>query len=180
MTVNFDHVRVDQSPGGEDPPPQDTTPPTTPGKPAGTEPLAGHDLDHLGGLDRRVAADHLLDLPRRRPAPRSATTTNTSYSDTGLAAGSFHTYAVRGHRRVHQPEPDEPGLGPDPGDVRDAARSSPTSSPAATSRTGPRSRGSRSTAAPAARRPPRARAQVTAQSGLRDQDCSRGTFTRCA
>ena len=139
MTVNFDHVRVDQSPGEGSPPPQDTTPPTTPGKPAGTSPSRGHDLDHLGGLDRPVAADHLLDLPRRRQHPIT-TTTNTSYSDTGLAGGSSHTYAVQATDAFTNTSQMSPVS--DPILVsRGPRRSSPTSSPATTSPTGPRPRG---------------------------------------
>ena len=66
MTLNFDHVRVDQSPGEGSPPPTDTTPPTVPGKPTGSSPAAGQLDDLLGGLHRCLPADHLPRLPRRR------------------------------------------------------------------------------------------------------------------
>ena len=94
MTVNFDHVRVDQSPGGEDPPPQDTTPPTTPGKPSGSSPSPGTiSITWAASTDQSPPITY--SIFRDGGGTAITTTTNTSYSDTGLAAGSFHTYAVQ-------------------------------------------------------------------------------------
>ncbi len=69
MTVNFDHVRVDQSPGEGTPPPQDTTPPTVPGKPTGSSPAAGQiTISWAASTDASPPITY-RDLPRRRHQP---------------------------------------------------------------------------------------------------------------
>ena len=44
-------------------------------------------------IDRRLPADHVPDLPRRRSDPIGQTT-GTTFTDTGLMQGSTHRYTV--------------------------------------------------------------------------------------
>jgi chitodextrinase len=90
-TVNFDHVRVDLAPGEQAIP--DTTPPTTPGKPAGLSPSPGTiSLSWAGSFDDSPPVTYRI-YRDGDPTPVGETTA-TSFSDTGLAQGSTHTYTV--------------------------------------------------------------------------------------
>jgi hypothetical protein len=90
-TMNLDHVRVDLEPGGQAAP--DSTPPTTPGTPAGHSPAPGTiELSWTASFDD----SHPITYRVYRdgdPTPVGETTA-TTFSDTGLAAGLTHTYTV--------------------------------------------------------------------------------------
>ena len=76
-----------------DPPPLDTTPPTTPGTPTAQSPTAGKvDLGWSGSTDNASPITYRV-YRDGGPTPVGQTTA-TSYSDTGLAPGSTHTYTV--------------------------------------------------------------------------------------
>src|SRR4029077_16393098 len=90
MTLNLDHVRVDQSPGEGSPPPQDTTPPTTPGKPSGSSPSPGTiSITWAASTDQSPPITY--SIFRDGGGTAITTTTNTSYSDTGLGGGASDT-----------------------------------------------------------------------------------------
>jgi hypothetical protein len=74
-------------------PPQDTTPPTTPGQPAGTSTSAGQiDLSWSASTDQSPPITYRIY--RDGGAVAIGQTTTTAFSDTGLAAGTVHTYTV--------------------------------------------------------------------------------------
>jgi chitodextrinase len=90
-TMSFDHVRVDLEPGGQAVP--DTTPPTTPGTPAGQSPAPGAiELSWAASFDD----SHPITYRVYRdgdPTPVGETTA-TSFTDGGLTPGTTHTYTV--------------------------------------------------------------------------------------
>ena len=101
MTLNFDHVRVDQSPGEGSPPPTDTTPPTVPGKPTGSSPSRGSRSRSPGRPPptpprRSPTASTATAAPARCSRPRTRRSPTS-----GWLAGSSHFYDGRCHRRVH-------------------------------------------------------------------------------
>jgi chitodextrinase len=76
-----------------DPPPADTTPPTTPGTPTARSTTAGKvDLDWSASTDD--ASPITYRVYRDGDQTPVGETTATSFSDVGLAAGSTHTYTV--------------------------------------------------------------------------------------
>ena len=93
MTVNFDHVRVDQSPGEGAPPPADTTPPTIPGKPTGSSPAAGQ-ITISWAASTDASPPITYRIYRDGGTNPIGTTTNTTFTDLGLTGGNSHTYEV--------------------------------------------------------------------------------------
>ena len=85
-----------------------------PGSTHRTEPHRRHDPDRLGRFHRRVVADHLPRLPRRRRVA-DRLDDRTSFTDQGLAAGSIHTYTVDAIDAIEQRERTQPRLGADHG-----------------------------------------------------------------
>ncbi len=91
FTMNLDHVRVDQAPGESSTP--DFVPPTVPGTPTGTSPSAGTiQIAWAGSTDDSPPITYRVY--RDGGGSSIGSTTATSFTDTGLAAGSMHTYAV--------------------------------------------------------------------------------------
>ncbi len=89
-SANYDTVVVDQSAGEHFP---DTTPPTTPGQPSGTSTSAGRiDLTWAASTDQSPPITYRIY--RDGDTSPIGQTTGTTFSDTGLVAGSTHTYAV--------------------------------------------------------------------------------------
>jgi hypothetical protein len=89
--IGYDHVRVDVEPG--EPFVPDTTPPTVPGTPAGTgSSTSSIDLSWAGSQDESLPITYRIY--RDGAGTPVGSTTNTSFTDTGLAAGSTHTYQV--------------------------------------------------------------------------------------
>jgi chitodextrinase len=75
------------------PPAADTTPPTTPGTPAGQSPTTGRiDLAWTASTDQSAPITYRI-YRDGDPTPVGQTTTS-SFSDLGLTAGSTHTYTV--------------------------------------------------------------------------------------
>jgi PKD repeat protein len=94
FTVNFDHVVVDQAVGDEGaPPPTDTTPPTVPGRPTGSSPSTSSiQISWAASSDPSTPITYRV---YRDGGPNPVgNTTSTSFTDTGLNAGSTHTYEV--------------------------------------------------------------------------------------
>ena len=74
-------------------PPPDTTPPTTPGQPSGTSTAAGRiDLSWSASTDQSPPITYRIY--RDGGATSIGQTTGTTFADTGLVAGSIHTYTV--------------------------------------------------------------------------------------
>ena len=74
-------------------PPQDTTPPTTPGQPSGTTTIEGKiDLTWSGSTDESLPIAYRIY--RDGGTVAIGETTGTTFSDLGLLAGSVHTYTV--------------------------------------------------------------------------------------
>jgi chitodextrinase len=74
-------------------PPPDTTPPTTPGQPTGTSTTAGQiDLTWSASTDQSPPITYRVY--RDGDTTPIGQTTGTTFSDTGLVAGSIHTYTV--------------------------------------------------------------------------------------
>jgi len=92
FTVNFDHVVLDQAPGDEGAGP-DVTPPTTPGQP--TESSSSTNSIQIQWTASTDASPPITyRVYRNGNATPIGSTTETSFTDTGLAAGSSHTYRV--------------------------------------------------------------------------------------
>ena len=92
FTANFDHVVLDQAPGDEGAP-GDTTAPTVPGRPAGTSPSSSSiQISWAASTDPSLPITYRVY--RDGGATSVGSTTNTSFTDNGLAAGSSHTYTV--------------------------------------------------------------------------------------
>jgi chitodextrinase len=90
-TINFDHVRLDQQPGDETIP--DTTVPTTPGKPSGSSQSQGTiDVSWTASFDDSPPITYRIY--RDGGNTPIGSTTDTSFEDQGLAAGSTHTYRI--------------------------------------------------------------------------------------
>jgi chitodextrinase len=90
-TVNYDHVRVDLAPGTQAT--QDVTPPTRPGRPAGTSPTPGTvNLSWTGSFDDSPPVTYRVY--RDGQASPVGETTATSFVDSGLTQGATHTYTV--------------------------------------------------------------------------------------
>jgi chitodextrinase len=91
-TANYDTIVVDGS-VGEHPPFQDTSPPSTPGQPAGTSTVAGRiDLTWSASTDQSPPITYRIY--RDGGASPVGQTTGTTFSDPGLVNGSVHTYTV--------------------------------------------------------------------------------------
>jgi chitodextrinase len=91
FTIDWDHVIVDAAPGDHLGP--DTTPPTTPGQPVGTSTSIGEiDLSWAASTDDSPPITYRV-YRDGNPTP-IASTTSTTFGDTGLAPGSSHTYTV--------------------------------------------------------------------------------------
>jgi chitodextrinase len=86
-TINFDHVRVDLAPG------EPLGPPTTPGKPSGQSQSVGT-ISLSWSASTSQAPPITYRVYRDGGANAVGQTTNTSFTDTGLAPGSTHTYTV--------------------------------------------------------------------------------------
>ncbi len=119
FTINWDHVVLDEAPG--DGATGDTTPPSAPGTPTGNSPSAG--LIQIGWTAATDPAPASLPITYRvfevvggNNVP-IGTTTNTSFTHTGLTPGSSHSYRVQAVDAANQRRPDEPGLGVDHGDL---------------------------------------------------------------
>ena len=93
MTLNFDHVRVDQSPGEGSPPPTDTTPPTVPGKPTGSSPAAGQ-ITISWAASTDASPPITYRVYRDGGTSPVFTTQNTTFTDLGLTGGTSHFYEV--------------------------------------------------------------------------------------
>jgi len=92
FTATFDHIVLDQAPGDEGSAP-DTTPPTAPGRPAGSSPAPGTiEISWTASTDASPPITYRVY--RDGGSSPIGTTTNTTYTDTGLAPGSVHTYRV--------------------------------------------------------------------------------------
>ncbi|MBI5088191.1 MAG: hypothetical protein HZB15_04840 [Actinobacteria bacterium] len=95
FTANFDHFVVDNAPGDEPAGPVDTTAPTVPGTPTGSSPSTSSiQLAWTASTD--ASAPITYRIYRDGNATPIGQTTTLSYTDTGLAAGSSHTYTVDG------------------------------------------------------------------------------------
>ncbi len=82
----------------------DTTPPTTPGQPSGTSTSAGRiDLTWAASTDQSPPITYRIY--RDGGASPIGQTTGTTFGDTGLVAGSSHTYAVDALDAVANPSP---------------------------------------------------------------------------
>ena len=94
FTVNFDHVVLDTAPG--DDVTGDTTAPSVPGRPAGNSPSAGSiQISWAASTDPAPASLPITyRIYRDGGATSVGSTTTTSFTDTGLVAGSSHTYTV--------------------------------------------------------------------------------------
>ena len=92
FTANFDHFVVDQAPS--DPgAPADTNPPTVPGTPTGTSTTTSTiTLNWPASTDPSTPITYRIF--RDGGATQVGTSNTTSYTDTGLAAGSNHSYTV--------------------------------------------------------------------------------------
>jgi chitodextrinase len=109
-TANYDTVVVDQA-VGEHLPVTDTTPPTTPGQPTGTSTSAGRiDLTWSASTDQSPPITYRIY--RDGGATPVGQTTGTTFGDTGLAAGSVHTYTVDAVDAI--PNVSQPSLASDP------------------------------------------------------------------
>jgi PKD repeat protein len=108
FTANFDHVVLDQVVGDEGaPPPGDTTPPTTPGQPVGTSPSTSSiQISWVASTDASLPITYRIY--RDGGSSSIGSTTNTTYTDTGLAAGSTHTYRVDAVDAANNPSPMSP------------------------------------------------------------------------
>jgi PKD repeat protein len=97
FTINFDHVILDEAPG--DGATGETTPPGAPGTPAGNSPSAGTIV--IGWTAATDPAPASLPITYRvfevvgATNNQIGTTTNTSFTHSGLIAGSSHTYRVQ-------------------------------------------------------------------------------------
>jgi hypothetical protein len=95
-TANFDDIVVEQTFGGGPPPPPDTDPPSTPGTPTGVSDSSSTvDVTWAGSTD--VVSPSLTYRVYRDGVLAGSTTTaapTVTFTDTGLAAGSTHTYSV--------------------------------------------------------------------------------------
>ncbi|MEO8424620.1 MAG: LamG domain-containing protein [Actinomycetota bacterium] len=105
-TANYDTVVVDSTPG-EHPPNQDTTPPTTPGQPSGTSTSAGR-IDLTWGASTDPSPPITYRIYRDGGASPVGQTTGTTFADTGLVAGSVHTYTVDAVDGATNPSPLSP------------------------------------------------------------------------
>ncbi len=91
MTVNFDHIVLDQTPGDEAS--NDTTPPTRPGRPTGSSPSAGT-IQISWAASTDASPPITYRIYRDGNASPVGSTTTTSFTDSGLQFGSAHTYTV--------------------------------------------------------------------------------------
>ena len=97
FTINFDHVILDEAPG--DGATGETTPPGAPGTPTGSSPSAG--VIQIGWTAATDPAPASLPITYRvfevvgATNNQIGTTTNTSFTHSGLIAGSSHTYRVQ-------------------------------------------------------------------------------------
>jgi chitodextrinase len=93
------------------PPAADTTPPTTPGKPAGQSPTAGRiDLSWSAATDQSSPITYRI-YRDGDPTPIGQTTA-TTFSDLGLTAGSTHTYTVDAVDPANNHSPSSPASQP--------------------------------------------------------------------
>jgi hypothetical protein len=93
MTANYDHFVVDTVPGDGTAPPMDTTAPTVPGRPTGTSPSTSSiQLSWAASNDPSTPITYRIY--RDGGATAVGTVTTLSFTDTGLAGGSNHTYTV--------------------------------------------------------------------------------------
>ncbi len=92
VTANFDHVVLDQAVGDEGQP-GDTAPPTTPGRPTGTSPSTSS-IQISWAASTDASPPITYRVYRDGNSTPVGSTTDTSFTDTGLASGSTHTYSV--------------------------------------------------------------------------------------
>lgn len=110
FTVNLDHVVLDQAVGDEGAGP-DTTPPTTPGQPSGSSTAPG--TIQIGWAASTDASPPITyRVYRDGGATPIGSTTDTTYTDTGLAPGSSHTYRVDAVDAVDNASPLSPASAP--------------------------------------------------------------------
>ena len=116
FTANFDHFVVDNAPGDDGVPPGDTTAPTVPGVPTGTSPSTSSiELSWTASTD--ASSPITYRIYRDGGATPVGQTTTLSFTDTGLAAGSSHTYTVDAVDARPERQRAEPGVGLDHGAV---------------------------------------------------------------
>ncbi|MGE0307817.1 MAG: PKD domain-containing protein, partial [Acidimicrobiia bacterium] len=93
FTANYDHVVIDTTPGDGGGTPTDTDAPTVPGTPAGTSPTTGQiQISWTASSD--VSTPITYRIYRDGNATPVGQTTTLSFTDTGLTAGTNHTYTV--------------------------------------------------------------------------------------
>ncbi|MCU1360023.1 MAG: regulator of chromosome condensation, partial [Ilumatobacteraceae bacterium] len=93
FAANYDHFVVDTSPGEGAAPPADTAPPTVPGRPTGTSPISSSiQLSWAASTDASPPISYRVY--RDGAANPVATVSALTFTDTGLAGGTSHTYSV--------------------------------------------------------------------------------------